>query len=100
MILVLEWKQAPKNVCLLTFKTEVSKASARMATQHLKLHTYKLTFIQQIFPTDQAARYWYCRRFGTLLANRLLYPELVSFLEEAWFTANGNKNLQNTILMF
>jgi hypothetical protein len=89
-----------KCLCLLTFQTEVSKASAHMATQRLKLHTYKLTFTQQIFPTGQAARYWYCRRFGTLIANRLLYPELVSFSEEAWFAANRNKNMQNTILVF
>jgi len=88
-----------KCLCLLTSQIEVSKASAHMTTQFLKLQVYKLTAKQQIFPTDQAVRHWYCRRLGTLIDNRLLYPELVSFLEP-WFTANENINRQNTILMF
>jgi len=101
MILVLEWKQSPqKYLCQLTPQSEASKASAHMTTQLLKLQAYKLTATQQIFSTEQAARHWYCRRFGTLIANRILYPYFVSFLEEAQFTANGNKNRQNTILLF
>jgi len=63
-----------KYFCQLTAQMEVSKASAHMATQLLKLQAYKLTATQKIFPTDQPARHWYCRRFGRLIVNRFLYP--------------------------
>jgi hypothetical protein len=84
-----------KSLHQLAVQSGMSKFSALIETKLLKLYPYEIRPIQQPFTVDWEARSWNYRWFQEFVAYRFLNLDLMFFLEEAWFTLNGNVCSQN-----
>jgi hypothetical protein len=66
-------------------ETVVSKPSARMATQLLKLKPYKTTHTRALQPRDPASRVHFCSWFLQSVVEGEIHSQLTFFSDEAWF---------------
>jgi hypothetical protein len=73
-------------------ETGVSKCSARMATQLLKLRPYKTTVIHALQLRDSASRVRFCNWFLQSVIEDEINAQLTFFSDEAWFHLQGYMN--------
>jgi hypothetical protein len=85
-------RKSPKR---LAQQTGVSKSSARMATQLLKLRPYKTTVINALHQHDPARRVPFCSWFLQSVVEGEIDPQLTLFSDWAWFHLQGYINTQN-----
>jgi hypothetical protein len=97
MILLLEWQEAPENLCVSRLvQIWVSKSLCFWATKLLKFYPYKVIVEQQPFSWGWEGRSWYYTCLTEVVAIRFHDPEPVCFSYEAWFTLSGNVNRRMT----
>jgi hypothetical protein len=84
-----------KSLHQLAVQSGMSKFSTLTVIQLLTLCPYESTPTQQRFPVDLEARSCCYRLFQESVAYGFLNLEHMLFLEEIWFTLNGNACSQN-----
>jgi hypothetical protein len=76
-------------------KTYVPSASARRATQLLKLRPYKTTAMHALQPCDPARMVHFCSWFLRSVVEGEIDPQLTFFSDETWFHLQGYISTQN-----
>jgi hypothetical protein len=79
-----------KSLKRLAQEVEMSKSSARTATQLLKLRPYKTTVIHTLQPQGS-----FLQLVFTFCCRRKIDSQLIFFSDEAWFHLQGYINMQN-----
>jgi hypothetical protein len=94
MILVLEWQEAPENLCA----RQLFKVGCLCcwATKLLKFCPYKVIAEQQPFSRGWEGRSWYYTCPTEVVAIRFHDSEPICFSYEVWFTLSGNVNRRMT----
>jgi hypothetical protein len=84
-----------KSLKRLAQETGMSKSSARMATQLLKLGPYKTTIIHDLHPHDPVSRVHFCSWFLQSVVKSEIYLQLTLFSDVARFYLQEYINMQN-----
>jgi hypothetical protein len=84
-----------KSLKHLDQETEVSKSSARTATQLLKLRSYKTTVIHTLQQRDPASSVHFCSWFLQSVIKGEINPQLTFLSVEVWCHLQGYINTQN-----
>jgi hypothetical protein len=84
-----------KSLKHLAQETGMSKSSARMGTQLLKLRPYKTTVIHALQPCNPASRFHFCNWFLQSVLECEIDLQLIFFSDEACFCLQRYINMQN-----